>query len=118
MSDSSFVTDMLKLIVEENLLGRLRWQIDGEDSPEISFWLDSSNVFDGFSESWEQVVPESLPVLKAAIAFCRSVDPDSGAAAGCDFWICAKHKTRPHKFPHSQDLWPLFNVCGKGKADE
>lgn len=110
---SNFVMEVLGFIADEDLHDMLWWRTDGEYAP-VTFWINCNDLFAwGFADA-EDLTPESLPVLKQAVADCKEIDSVCGSITGCELFACRMRKMRPQgaAYPEERELWPLFDVCG------
>ena len=110
--------------------GNLWWRTDGEYAP-ISFFVNCNDVFWWACADAEEITPETLPILKQAIADVRLAldidrfDRDREWAKEnierCNWmneadmlFCCRARKMRPQGCCYSdfKELWPLIDACG------
>lgn len=86
--ETSFVTDLLKLVGRFEMWRDLLWDED------LQFFVNVGTAFKHATADAEQVTAENLPLLEQAIADCRRVSSIGECYAGVLF-AARVRKTRP-----------------------
>jgi len=97
--------------------GELIWRCDGKYAP-LTVWVSCSDFFDWASADQEIVTPETIGLLKQAIADVRAVEPDSWL--GGSLYAARQRKKRPMKAAYKyipDSMRVLFDACGPERVD-
>lgn len=120
MTNEEFMLDVFRVGVSMYDFmgpGGLRWRCDGEYAP-LTVWVDCSDFFQWASADMEKVTPNTIGLLKQAIADVRAIDPDSWL--GGELYAARQRKKRPMKawYRHTPEpLHAMFDACGPERAD-
>lgn len=91
----------------------LWWRTDGEYAP-ATFWVKCGDQFYWGCADLEELTPENLGTLDAAVADCRAVDPVVGGSYAAMLFCCRVRGMRPQgaAYPDDRRFWELLDACG------
>lgn len=112
-----FVMDVLRTFSDVDGGSSLSWRCDEEYAP-VSFFLNCNDTFAWACADGEDITPETLPLLKQAIAEVQAATETNGwhtAWGWTDLFAARVRQMRPQGacYKHYDErLWPLFDACG------
>lgn len=92
------------------------WRTDGKCAP-VTYFVGCNDLFWWGSADAEELTPERLPILQAALNACgeaTSEDESIGWKWGTALFCARVRGERPQgaAYPNDRRLWPLFDACG------
>ena len=109
MTDPQFILDVLRLFAEHDMQDQLFWRVDEKT---VSFFVNCNDLFFWACSDAEPITPETLPVLRQAIADCVAVDPMQ-PEEGLTLYACRQRRMRPQGCCYPEEkFWSLIDTCG------